>query len=111
MEAICKTNYIRISHRKMSLVVNEVRGYDATEALDALKHMKKKGAKMVYKAVQSAVANARVLNPSVEIGSLFIKKVVVNQGATWKRFRPRARGRVGKILRRTSNIIVVLSDE
>lgn len=111
MEAKATSNYIRMSARKMRLVADEVRGYEFIEAVDILKHTQKKAAGIILKAVNSAVANAKVLNPDIQEDELFIKKIFVDEGPTWKRFKPRARGRADRVLRRTSKLTVVMSDE
>ncbi|RME93830.1 MAG: 50S ribosomal protein L22 [Candidatus Hydrogenedentota bacterium] len=111
MEAKATANYIRMSARKMRLVVNEVRGYEFPEAVDILKNMPKKAARITLKAIKSAAANAKVMNPDIAEEDLYVKKIYVDEGPTWKRYRPRARGRADRILRRTSKLTVVLSDE
>ncbi|MES0490749.1 MAG: 50S ribosomal protein L22 [Leptospirales bacterium] len=111
MEAKASANHIRISPRKMRLVVNEVRGYDFLEAIDVLKNLPQKSAEVVLKAVMSAGANAKVLSTDLEESALYVKKIYVDEGATWKRFKPRARGRADRVFRRTSRLTVVLSDE
>jgi len=111
MEAKCSANHIRISARKMRLVANEVRGFDFTEAVDTLKNMQQNSAVVVLKAVLSAAANAKVLSADIDESSLFVSKIFVDEGVTWKRFSPRARGRADRVFRRTSRLTVVLSDE
>ena len=111
MESTAKAGFIRMSARKVRLVADEIRGYEMIEAVDILKHMKKKASDIILKVVRSAGANAKVLNPDVEEKELFIKKVYVDEGMTIKRFRYRAKGRGSRILKRTSKITVVLSDE
>lgn len=111
MEAKATANNIRMSARKVRLVINEVRGYEFPEAVDILKNMPKKAAGIALKAVLSAGANAKVVNPDIVESDLYVKKIYVDEGPTWKRFRPRARGRADRILRRTSRLTVVLSDE
>ena len=111
MEAKATSNQIRMSARKMRLAANEIRGYEFPEAVDILKNLRKKAATVILKAVLSAGANAKVINPDVEESSLYVKKIYVDEGSTWKRFMPRARGRADRILRRTSKLTVVLSDE
>ena len=111
MEAKATSNHIRMSPRKMRLVANEVRGYEFPEAVDTLKSLPKKASRLILKAVMSAAANAKVINPEIEEESLFVKKIFVDAGPVWKRFRPRARGKADRILRRTSKLTVVLSDE
>lgn len=111
MEAQAVANYIQMSPRKMRLVADEVRGIDFPEAVDILKAMPKKAARVILKNLLSAGANAKVLNPKLSEADLYVKKITVDIGPTMKRFRPRARGRADRILRRMSKVTVVLSDE
>jgi len=111
MEVKASCNDLRISPQKVRLVANEVRGYEFSEAVDLLKHIHKKSAKVLLKTVKSAAANAKVFNPDIAEADLYIKKIFVDAGPVWKRFMPRARGRADRILRRTSKLTVVLSDE
>lgn len=111
MEAKAVADGIRMSPRKVRLVANEVRGYDFIEAADILNNMPKKAARAILTLVKSAMANAKVLNPDVQESDLYIKKIYVDAGPTLKRFMPRARGRADRILKRTSVITLVLSDE
>jgi large subunit ribosomal protein L22 len=111
MESKASVDQVRMSARKMRLVANEVRGYEYPEAVDILKHIPRKGARIILKTLQSAAANARVLNPSVDENSLYIKKIFVDGGPIMKRFMPRARGRADRIRKRTSKLTIVLSDE
>lgn len=111
MESKASVDQIRMSARKMRLVADEVRGYEYPEAVDILKHIPRKSSRIILKALQSAAANARVLNPSVDENTLFIKKIFVDGGPMMKRFMPRARGRADRILKKTSRLTIVLSDE
>ena len=111
MEAIAKSRYLRVSARKIRLVVDEVRGYPFKEASDHLKYMKPKGAEFVLKTLHSAVANAKIVSPEIDEKDLYIKKIYVDKGIMFKRFTPRARGRGSRILKRTSNLTIVLSDD
>ena len=111
MEAKATLGHMRMSARKVRLVANEIRGYEFHEAVDLLNGMTKKAARSIVDLVKSAAANAKVLNPDVDEKDLFVKKIFVDEGPTWKRFRPRARGRADRIFKRTSKITVVLSDE
>ncbi len=111
MEAKATSNHLRISPQKLRLVADEVRGFEFPEAVDILKHLPQKGAGMILKAVLSAGANAKVLSSDIEEKELYVKKIFVDAGPVWKRFLPRARGRADRILKRTSRLTVVLSDE
>lgn len=111
MEAKAVANGIRMSPRKVRLVADQVRGHEFLEAVDYLGHMPKKAARIILKLTKSAMANAKVLNPDIGENELYIKKIYVDAGPTLKRFMPRARGRADRILKRTSIITLVLSDE
>lgn len=95
----------RISPKKINLIAGLVRGQKAQEALDRLKLTPKKGAKVLYKVVASAVANASN-NLDQKLENLFIKSIVVNKGVTFKRGIPISRGRYHPILKRNSNVTV-----
>jgi len=111
MESSAKSSTNRISASKVRLVTNEIKGYSLPEAIDVLKHMPQKGAKIVLKTLSSAGANAKYHNPDIIDEALFIKKIAVDEGPTMKRFQARARGRAGRIRKRTSNVTIILSDE
>jgi large subunit ribosomal protein L22 len=110
MEAHAVAKYIRISPRKVRLNADLVRGKGVEEALNLLSHTPKAGAKAVSKVVQSALANARQ-DRSIDVDTLFVKTIFVNQGPTLKRFRPKPMGRAGRIRKRTCHITVVLSED
>lgn len=111
MEAIAVSKNIRIAPQKARLVANEIRGYSLPEAIDVLNAMPKKGARIILKTLYSVGSNAKYKNPDVLEDSLYIKKICIDEGPTLKRFRARARGRASRIRKRTSNIMIVLSDE
>ncbi len=111
MESKAISKYNRISAFKARLVVNEIRGYSLPEAVDVLRSIPKKASKMILKTLHSAGANAKYKNPDILDKDLYIKKICVDEDPTFKRFRARARGRAGKIRKRTSQITIILSDE
>ncbi len=111
MEASAISKYNRVSAQKARLVANEIRGFSFPEAVDVLKQMPQKGAKLILKVLHSTGANAKVKSPEILEDSLFIKKITVDEGPTLKRFRARARGRGNRIRKRTCNITIILSDE
>ena len=108
MKAIAST--IRITPKKANLIAGMIRGKKANEALEILKYTPKKGAKIIYKIVASAVANAKN-NFKQNENSLVVKEVIINKGATLKRGVPVSRGRVYPILKRTSHIKLFLGLE
>jgi large subunit ribosomal protein L22 len=110
MEVKAVARYMRISPRKVRILVDAVKGQPVETGLNKLKFMPQKAAGIVEKIVRSAVANADQ-NPDVDVDSLVIRNITVDQGPTLKRFRARARGRGTRILKRTAHITVVLADE
>ena len=109
MEARAIAKYLRISPRKVRLNADLIRGKRVEDALNLLSHAPKTGAKVVSKVVQSALANARQ-NKSIDVDTLLVKTIYVNQGPTLKRFRPKPMGRAGRIRKRTCHVTVVLSE-
>lgn len=109
MEVKAVTRYLRISPHKARLVTALVKGKSVEEALTILKFARKKGASLVTKTLRSAVANAEQ-NPNIDVDTLYIKRIFVDEGPTMKRWRPRAMGRATRILKRSSHITVVLDE-
>ena len=103
MKAILRK--IRISPKKANLIAGIVRTKKVTDALDLLKFMPKKGAKILYKVVQSAASNAKS-NFKQSVDDLIITKILVTKGPTYKRSLPISRGRTHPIRKRTSHITV-----
>lgn len=98
---------IRVSPKKMSVVASIVRRLDAKKAMDILKFMPNKSAGLLYKAVASAVANAKN-NDNQEVENLIVDSIIVSKWVVYKRWNPISRGRSHAILKRTSNILVEL---
>jgi large subunit ribosomal protein L22 len=109
METTAKTRFARISPTKVRLVVDMVRGRPVGEARDILALTDKKASALVKKLIESAVANASQ-NKEIDVDSLYVRRIFVDAGPTWKRFRPRSMGRFNRILKRTSHITVVLDE-
>ena len=109
MEAQAVARNQRISPRKCRLTADQVRSLPVGEALEILRFSSQKAALLVRKTLESALANAEH-NHGADIDLLHVRRITVDEGPVFKRFRPRARGRVGAILKRTSHITVVLSD-
>lgn len=95
----------RISPKKANLVAGTIRGKSVQDALDILKFMPKKGAKLVYKVLHSAASNAKN-NFKQPFDELVVTKVLVTKGPTYKRSVPISRGRTHPIRKRTSHITV-----
>ncbi len=110
MQAVAKLRYARISAQKGRLVADQIRGLPVEQALNLLSFSKKKGAAMMKKVLDSAVANAEN-NEGADVDELKVKAVWVDEGPTMKRIRARAKGRAARILKRTSHITVTVADE
>ena len=110
MESTAKTT-IRQSAKKVRFVLNVVRDLNVNDALSKLSFMNKKAAKCIHQTITSAINNFQQAESDFDADNLFIKEAYVDQGPTMKRFRPAAMGRAVRILKRTSNLTVVISDE
>lgn len=110
MESKAIARYVRITPRKARLVVDLVRGKQVERALDLLDVMPKKAARIVAKALRSAVANAEDRNVSVDVDRLFVKTAFVDEAPTMTRWSPRAQGRATPIIKRGSHITLVLDE-
>jgi large subunit ribosomal protein L22 len=108
VRAIAK--YIRVSPRKIRLLMREIRGKRVEEALNLVSFAPQRGAPVLRKLINSAVANASQ-HPDVDVDNLFIKHIFADEGPTLKRFRPRAMGRATRIRKRTSHLTVVLYEK
>jgi large subunit ribosomal protein L22 len=108
-EVTAKLRYARISPQKCRLVADTVRGEKAGNALSTLKFMPKKGAKIVYKVLWSAVENARE-NAGLDVDDLKVSQIFVDEAPQLKRFAARAKGRGTRIVKRNSHITVAVSD-
>jgi large subunit ribosomal protein L22 len=101
---------IRMSAQKVRLVLDVVRGKNAREALAILKFLPQRAARPVAATVKSAVANAEN-NFNMDPDELVITRCAADEGRTLKRWRPRARGRVNQILKRSAHITVVVAEK
>ena len=109
MEARAVSRHIRIAPRKVRLVVDLVRGKGVEEALSILEYVPKRAARVVAKTLRSVVANAQNTQ-RVDVDRLFVKRVFVDGGPTWKRFTPRAQGRATPIRKRTCHVTVIVDE-
>ncbi|MCJ7682793.1 MAG: 50S ribosomal protein L22 [Desulfobacteraceae bacterium] len=107
MEIRAKARFIRISPQKIRLIMGQVRGKKVEEALNLLSFAPQRGARILKKLLDSAVANAQQ-NADMDVDSLYIAKVYADAGPTLKRWRPRAQGRATRIRKRTSHLTVIL---
>jgi len=101
--------YVRISARKVKIVIDLIRGKNVSEALSILEYTPKAASEPVAKLLKSAIANAEN-NLEMDPSKLYVAEVFANQGPTLKRIRPRAQGRATRIRKRTSHIGIVLDE-
>jgi large subunit ribosomal protein L22 len=110
MEVTAKVSFVRITPRKMGLLADEVRGKSINEALTYLRFSpRKRTAGVLFRLLKSAAANADQKG-TIDVDTLFVKTVLVGQGTTLKRFRPRAKGSAFRINKKTSHVSVVLAE-
>lgn len=110
MQVSAKLKYARISPQKCRLVADAVRGKTVANALQTLTLMPKKGAAIVRKVLESAVANAEH-NHGADIDELKVSSIFVDEAPTFRRYRARAKGRSARIIKRNSHITVRVADE
>ncbi len=112
MESKAVEKYVKMSSRKIKYVIDIIKKKRVEEAIGLLSLTPKRAAVHVRKAIQSAAANAveNFKDYKVSQEDLFIKEIFVTQGPTLKRFKPRAKGRADKVLKRSSHITVFVSD-
>ncbi len=103
-----KVRYVRMSASKVRVVLNLIRGKRVTEAIEILEFSERLAAKEILKGLRSAVANAEH-NEEIPEEELFISACFADEGPTLRRFRPRARGRAGRIQKQTCHITVEVS--
>ena len=102
--------YVRVSPRKVRLIMDQIRGKNVEEAMNLLSFSPQKGAGILKKLLNSAIANAQQ-NSDVDIDSLYIHRIYANEGPVLKRFRPRAMGRATRIIKRTSHLTIGLDEK
>lgn len=110
MEVIAKLQSAPLSAQKGRLVANMIRNMPVADALGTLKFTNKKGAQLMLKVLESAVANAEN-NNGADIDQLKVGVVFVDEATTLKRISPRAKGRANRICKRTCHITIKVSDE
>jgi large subunit ribosomal protein L22 len=110
MEVIAKLKGAPLSAQKGRLVADMIRNLNVSKALDILKFTPKKGAQLMLKLLESAIANAEN-NNGADIDELKVGMICVDEGITLKRISPRAKGRANRICKRTCHITIKVSDE
>jgi large subunit ribosomal protein L22 len=110
MQVAATLRYARISPQKCRLVADTIRGKTVDNALKTLTFMPKKGARIVKKVLESAIANAEH-NHGADIDELRIAAIEVNEAPAFRRYRARAKGRGARIIKRNSHITIRVADE
>jgi len=110
METSAVLKHVRISPQKARLVADQIRGKNVESALELLAFSPKKAAQIIKKVLESAIANAEH-NNGADVDELKVARIFVDQGRTLRRWRPRAKGRVNHIIKRTSHITVTVADD
>ena len=109
MQVQAKLRGARLSAQKARLVAAQVRGRQVEEALNLLSYSSKKGADIIRKLLNSAIANAEH-NEGADVDELKISEIYVDEGMTMKRIMPRAKGRADRILKRSCHISITVAD-
>lgn len=110
MEVKARLSFARIGCQKARLVADVVRGKDVNEAIKSLTFMRQKGAVLIKKLIESAVANAED-KKVIDVDNLYVKTITVDMGPSMKRYRPRAQGRAFQVKKKLSHINVVLDEK
>ena len=107
--AIAKDNMVRISPTKLSILVNSIVNLKVSSAINQLQFSSKRISKIILKVLNAAVANAEN-NKQLDIDKLFVKEVFVGKSLRMKRWRPRAKGRAGSIIKPFSKVTIVVEE-
>jgi len=110
VEIAAKLKGAKLSAQKARLVADQIRGKSAESALEILQFSGKKGADIIKKVLESAIANAEH-NDGADVDELKVSTIFVDEGMTMKRIRPRAKGRADRILKRSCHITVKVSEK
>ena len=110
MEVAAKLKGASLSAQKARLVADQIRGKSVEEALDLLQFSGRKGADIIKKVLESAIANAEH-NDGADVDELKVSTIFVDEGMTMKRIRPRAKGRADRILKRSCHITVKVAEK
>jgi len=103
--ATARLSYVRVTPRKMRVIANMIRGQKVGSAINALRFLNRSGSRELFKLLVSAVANAEDKG-DVDVDELVVQTIMVDQGPTLKRWRPRAHGRATRVVKRTSHVVV-----
>ena len=105
-----QVRFVRISPTKVRPIANEIRKKPYSEAIAVLENLPQKGARLLYKVISSAGANALYVNKGLDEDMLYIKELQINEGPRMKRMWARGRGRADRLIKRMSHISVVVDE-
>ena len=111
MEVRALLRHTRTAPRKARLIAGLIRGKDVNDAINILQFTRKRAANTFQQLLKSAIANAEENHKVLDVEDLFVKTVTVDEGVTWKRHMPRARGTSTMIQKKTSHITLVLEEK
>ena len=110
MEVVAKLKGARMSAQKARLVADQIRGKSVESALEILQFSAKKGADIIKKVLESAIANAEH-NDGADVDELKVSTIFVDEGMTMKRIKPRAKGRADRIFKRSCHVTVKVAEK
>jgi large subunit ribosomal protein L22 len=110
VEVVAKLKGARMSAQKARLVADQIRGRSVESALEILQFSTKKGADIIKKVLESAIANAEH-NDGADVDELKVSTIFVDEGMTMKRIKPRAKGRADRIFKRSCHITVKVAEK
>ncbi len=110
MEVVAKLKGAKLSAQKARLVADQIRGKSVESSLEILQFSSRKGADIIKKVLESAIANAEH-NEGADVDELTVSTIFVDEGMTLKRIKPRAKGRADRILKRSCHITVKVSEK
>lgn len=111
MQVQAKLRHTRTAPRKARLVANMIRGKNVNDAMNILMFTPKRVAEKFQKLLKSAIANAEENHKVLDVDDLVVRNVLVDEGVTWKRNLPRARGMATMLRKRTSHITLILEEK
>ena len=111
METTVKVKHLRQSSSKIRFVLKEVSGLKVNYALEKLQYTNKKASNFILKAIKSGISNLSANSDSLDLNKVYVVNAHVDEGPTIKRFRPAAMGRAMPIRKRTSHLIITVSDK
>lgn len=108
MEATANVRFVRGSARKARLVLDTIRNKPVLEAKSLLRYSNRRAAGVIYKVLESAIANAQVKDPKLDLSTMYVVEAMADEGPQMKRYKPRAQGRAYLIKKPTCHISLAI---